>query len=80
MKRKTATKRLRAKLQEVKQDAAAAASRADPGARQVAAQRGAGVLQLPRSPRQHGGSGVVPDGDARELAAARCGDVASGTG
>ena len=62
VKRKTATKRLRAKLQRGEGGAAAAASRADPEARRVAAKRGAGVLQLPRSPRQHGSTGSVPHG------------------
>ena len=47
----------------------ASASRADPAARQVAAQRGARVLQLPRSPRQHGGSGSLSHGDHAKLAA-----------
>ena len=69
VKRETATKRLRAKLSEVKARAGAPASRADPAARQVAAQRGARVLQLPWSPRQHGGSGSVPHGDRAKLAA-----------
>src|SRR5262249_30976961 len=43
--------------------------RADPEARQVAARRGARVLQLPRSPWQHGGSGSIPHGGRAKLAA-----------
>ena len=62
VKRKTASQAAAGQAGRGEGGADASASRADPGAWCVAAKRGAGVLQLSRSPRQHGSTGVVPDG------------------
>ena len=76
VRRKTVSKRLRAKLQAVKATLLGASS-SRLGARRVVARSGAGVFQLPRHSRQSGRPGDVSHAGQSLLAARRCGAAVS---
>ena len=69
IKRKSIAKRMRAKLQEIKQQLQATHARCGGRGRPMAAFRGPRVVQLPRGPRQHPLSERIPYPGATSLAA-----------